>query len=105
MSVPEAGSGRSTTEKENTVKVLGTFSYPVTEGGHPLKIQVTLIPLGNCHIQFWKKIRKNKNKKTELGETEATCNSHTETTAITAVSQDASSSSIEGLVNCSSSER
>ena len=45
--------------------------------------------------------------KTELGETEANCNSHTdtETTATTAVSQDAASSSIEGLVNCSSSER
>ena len=77
----------------------------VTISGHPLKIQVTLIPLGNCHIQFWKKIRKNKNKKTELGETEATCNSHTETTAATAVSQDAASSSIQGLVNCSSLER
>ena len=40
-----------------------------------------------------------------MGETEATCNSYTETTATTAVSKDASSSSIEGLVNCSSSER
>ena len=49
---------------------------------------------------------KNKNKnKTELGETKSTCNSHTETTATTAVSKDASSTSIEGLVNCSSSER
>ena len=49
---------------------------------------------------------KNKNKnKTELGETKSTCNSHTETTTTTAVSKDASSSSIEGLVNCSSSER
>ena len=40
-----------------------------------------------------------------MGETEANCNPHTETTATTAVSQDAASSSIEGLVNCSSSER
>ena len=64
-----------------------------------------MIPLGNCHIQFLGKIKNNNKKKTELGETEATCNSHTETTATTAVSQDASSSSIEGLVNCSSSER
>ena len=77
----------------------------VTISGHPLKIQVTMIPLGNCHIQFLGKIKNNNNKKTELGETEATCNSHTETTATTAVSKDASSSSIEGLVNCSSSER
>ena len=74
----------------------------VTISGHPLKIQVTLIPLGNCHIRFLKKIIK---KKTELGETEGTCTSRTETTATTAVSQDAASSSIEGLVNCSSSER
>ena len=49
---------------------------------------------------------KNKNKnKTELGETKSTCNSHTETTATTTVSQDVASSSIEGLVNCSSSKR
>ena len=75
----------------------------VTISGHPLQIQVTLIPLGNCHIRFLKKIKKK--KKTELGETEATCTSRTETTATTAVSQDAASSSIEGLVNCSSSER
>ena len=34
-----------------------------------------------------------------------TCTSRPETTATTAVSQDAASSSIEGLVNCSSSER
>ena len=40
-----------------------------------------------------------------MGETEATCTSRTENAATTAVSQDAASSSIEGLVNCSSSER
>ena len=40
-----------------------------------------------------------------MGETEATCTSCTETTATTAVSQDAASSTIERLVNCSSSER
>ena len=67
---------------------------------HPLKIQVTLISLGDCHIRFLKKIKK---KKTELGETEATCTSCTETTATTAVSQDAASSTIERLVNRSSS--
>ena len=38
-----------------------------------------------------------------MGETEATCTSCTETTATTAVSQDAASSSIERLVNRSSS--
>ena len=74
----------------------------VTIAGHPLKIQVTLISLGDCHIRFLKKIKK---KKTELGETEATCTSRTETIATTAVSQDAASSTIERLVNCSSSER
>ena len=40
-----------------------------------------------------------------MGETEATCTSRTETTATTAVSQDAASSSIEMFANCSSSER
>ena len=40
-----------------------------------------------------------------MGETEATCTSRTETTATTAVSQDAASSSIEVFANCSSSER
>ena len=28
---------------------------------HPLKIQVTLISLGDCHIRFLKKIKKKKN--------------------------------------------
>ena len=78
----------------------------VTISGHQLKIQVTLILLGNWHIRFLGKIKKIIIIiKTELGETEANCNSHTETTAITEVSQDAASSSIEGLVNCSSSKR
>ena len=40
-----------------------------------------------------------------MGETEATCNSHNETAATTAVSQDAALLSIEWSVNCSSSER
>ena len=40
-----------------------------------------------------------------MGETEATCNSYTETTATTAGSQDAALSSIERSVNRSSSER
>ena len=34
MSVPEEGSERSTTEKENAVKALGKLSYPVTESNH-----------------------------------------------------------------------
>ena len=34
LSVPEAGSERSITEKENAVKALGTLSYPVTESNH-----------------------------------------------------------------------
>ena len=40
-----------------------------------------------------------------MGDTEATSTSRTETTATTEVSQDAALSSIEGSVNCSSSER
>ena len=34
MSVPEAGSERSTTKKENAVKALRTLSYRVTESNH-----------------------------------------------------------------------
>ena len=34
LSVPEAGSERSTMEKENAVKALGRLSYPVTESNH-----------------------------------------------------------------------
>ena len=34
----------------------------VTISGHPLKIQVTLMSLGDCHIRFPKKIKK-KNKR------------------------------------------
>ena len=34
-SVPEEGSVRSISEKENAVKGLGTLSYPVTESNHP----------------------------------------------------------------------
>ena len=59
-----------------------------------------LIALGDCHIRSLKKI-----KKTELGELErAVCTSRAETTATTAVSQDAALSSIERSVNRSSSE-
>ena len=63
-SVPEEGSVRSISEKENAVKGLGTLPYPVTESNHPKlprKIQLTLlIALGDCHIGFLKKI-KNRN--------------------------------------------
>ena len=109
MSVPEEGSERCTTEKENAVKALGKLSYPVTESNHlrtPTENSSDTDTSGKLAYPI-----PGKNKKiiiiikTEWGETEANCNSHTETTAITAVSQDAASSSIEGLVNCSSSER
>ena len=112
MSVPEEGSERSTTEKENAVKALGKLSYPVTESNHlrtPTENSSDTDTSGKLAYPI-----PGKNKTiiiiiiiTELGETEANCNSHTdtETTATTAVSQDAASSSIEGLVNCSSSKR
>ena len=107
MSVPEAGSEQSTTEKENAVKALGTLSYPVTESKHlrtPTKNSSDTNTPGKLPYTIPEENNK-KEKKTELGETEATCTSRTETTATTAVSQDAASSSIERFVNCSSSER
>ena len=105
MSVPEAGSERSTTEKENAVKALGTLSYPVTKSNHlrtPTENSSDTDTPGKLPYPI---PEENLKKKTEMGETEATCTSRTETAATTAVSQDAASSSIEGLVNCSSSER
>ena len=101
--VPEEGSVRSISEKENAVKVLGTLSYPVTECNHPrtpTENSSDADTPGRLPYPI-----PEENKKTQLGETQAACTSHTETTATTAVSQDAASSSIEGLVNCSSSER
>ena len=105
LSVPEAGSERSITEKENAVKALGTLSYPVTESNHlrtPTENSSDTDTPGKLPYPI---PEENKKKKTELGETEATCTSRTETTATTAVSQDAASSSIEVFANCSSSER
>ena len=88
-SVPEEGSVRSISEKENAVKDLGTFSYPVTESNHPKT------PTEN-----------SRDAADSPGRLErAVCTSRTETTATTAGSQDAALSSIEGSVNCSSSER
>ena len=101
-------------EKKNAFKALGKLSYPVTESNHlrtPTENSSDTDTSGKLAYPI-----PGKNKTiiiiiiiTELGETEANCNSHTdtETTATTAVSraQDAASSSIEGLVNCSNSER
>ena len=88
-SVPEEGSVRSISEKENAVKDLGTFSYPVTESNHPKT------PTENSSDAADSPGRLER----------AVCTSRTETTATTAGSQDAALSSIEGSVNCSSSER
>ena len=105
LSVPEASSKRSITEKENAVKALGTLSYPVTESNHlrtPTENSSDTDTPGKLPYPI---PEENKKKKTELGETEATCTSRPETTSTTAVSQDAASSSIEVFANCSSSER
>ena len=88
-SVPEEGSVRSISEKENAVKGLGTLSYPVTESNHPKT------PTENSSDAADSPGRLER----------AVCTSRTETTATTAGSQDAALSSIEGSVNCSSSER
>ena len=108
LSVSEAGSDQSTTEKENALKVLGTLSYPVTESNHlgtPLENSSDTDTTGKLPYTIPEENNKKEKKKTEVGETEATCTSRTETTATTAVSQDAASSSIARFVNCSSSER
>ena len=89
LSVPEEGSVRSISEKENAVKDLGTFSYPVTESNHPKT------PTENSSDAADSPGRLER----------AVCTSRTETTATTAGIQDAALSSIEGSVNCSSSER
>ena len=83
VSVPEEGSLRSISEKENAVKGLGTLSYPVTESNHPRT------PTGNSSDAADSPGRlpypiPEQNKKPELGELEkAACSSRTETTAIT----------------------
>ena len=103
LPVPEEGSVRSISKKENAVKGLGTLSYPVTESNHPSTPTENSIDAdtpGKLPYPI-----PEENKKTQLGETKAACPSRTETTATTAVSQDDALSSIEGSVNCSSSER
>ena len=104
VSVPEEGSVRSISEKENAEKGLGTLSYPVTESNHPrTPTENSIEPDTPGRLPY--KIPED-NKKPELGESEATCTSRLETKVITytEVSQNAASSSIEGSVNCSSSE-
>ena len=105
LSVPEEGSVRSISEKENAVKGLGTLSYPVTESNHPRTPTENSSDAADSPGRLPYPIPEE-NKKPELGELErAVCTSRTETTANTAGSQDAALSSIEGSVNCSSSER
>ena len=104
-SVPEEGSVRSISEKESAVKGLETLSYPVTESKHPRTPTENSSDAADSLGRLPYPIPEE-NKKPELGELErAVCTSRTETTANTAGSQDAALSSIEGSVNCSSSER
>ena len=103
-SVPEEGSVRSISEKENCVKALGTLSYPVTESNHPNtpteNSSDAAVSPGRLPYPI-----PEENEKPELGELErAVCTSRAETTATTAGSQDAALSSIERSVHCSSSE-
>ena len=105
LSVPEEGSVRSISEKENAVKGLVTLSYPVTESKHPRTPTENSSDAADSLGRLPYPIPEE-NKKPELGELErAVCTSRTETTANTAGSQNAALSSIEGSVNCSSSER
>ena len=103
VSVPEEGSVLSISEKENAVKGLGTLSYPVTESNHP-RTPTENSSDADTPGRLQHPISEE-NKNPELSKTKATCTSLAETTATTAVSQGAALSSIEGLVNCSSSER
>ena len=103
--VPEEGSVRSISEKENAVKGLGTLSYPVTESNHPRNPTENSSDAADSPGRLPYPIPEE-NKKPELGELErAVCTSRPETTATTAGSQDAALSSIERSVNRSSSER
>ena len=105
LSVPEERSVRSISEKENAVKGLVTLSYPVTKSKHPRTPTENSSDAADSLGRLPYPIPEE-NKKPELGELErAVCTSRTETTANTAGSQDAALSSIEGSVNCSSSER
>ena len=90
--------------KTYAVKALGTLSCPVTESNH-LRTPAENSSDTDTPGKLPYPIPEENIKKTELGETEATCTSRTETTATTAVSQDAASSSIALFANCSSSER
>ena len=103
VSVPEEGSVRSISEKENAVKGLGTLSYPVTESNHP-RTPTENSSEADTPGRLPHPIPEE-NKKPELSKTKATCTSLTETTATTAVSQGTALSSIQGSINCSSSER
>ena len=103
--VPEEGSLRSISEKENAFKGLGTLSYPVTESNHPRTPTENSSDAADSPGRLLYPIPEE-NKKPELGELErAVCTSRTETTATTAGSQDAALSSIDRSVNRSSSER
>ena len=96
---------RSISEKENSVKGLGTLSYPVTESNHPKTPKENSSDAADIPGRLPYPIPEE-NKKPELGELErAVCTSRTETTATTAGRQDAALSSNEGSVNCNSSER
>ena len=85
-------------------KLLEHYPYPVTESNH-LRTPTENSSDTDTPGKLPYPIPEESKKKTKLGETEATCTSRTETTATTAVSQDAASSSIEVFANCSSSER
>ena len=106
LSVPEAGSDRSDPSRKRKMlsKLLEHYPYPVTESNH-LRTPTENSSDTDTPGKLPYPIPEENIKKTELGETEATCTSRTETTATTAVSQDAASSSIEVFANCSSSER
>ena len=91
LSVPEEGSVRSISEKENAVKGLGTLSYPVTESNHPRTPTENSSDAADSPGRLPYPIPEE-NKKPELGELErAVCTSRPETTATTAGSQDEAS--------------
>ena len=109
MSVPEAGSEQSTTEKENAVKVLGALSYPVTESNH-LRTPTDNSSDTDTTRKLPYTIPEEKNNKEKKKPNWAKQRLHALLalklrTATTVVSQDAASSSIERFVNCSSSGR
>lgn len=108
LNVPEAGIERSTTKKENAVKAPETLSYPVTESNHHRTPTENSSDTDTTRSLPYPIAEEDKNqKKNGIERSRGYLHfTHWTYSNYRSYSQDtASSSIIEGLVNCSSSER